>query len=154
LYAPHTTLSYYASYLILINTSVHKHSTECTAHSIYWPYVWMWVSGLCACASEYYYLVADWLKLEKYKSGILKNISVRRTLRKFNVYVHIGYTAHSYSQLIDGKIRLIETSLVCNSFVATSNNSNGSLSSNYISLSVGIWNSLLACLAFRLLVGI
>ena len=61
----------------------------------------------------------------------------------------------SYSQFIDGKIRLIETSLVCNSFVATSNNSKSSLSSNYISLSVeDIWNSLLACLAFWLLVGI
>ena len=38
-------------------------------------------------------------------------------------------------QLIDGKTRLIETSLVCNSFVATSNNSKSSLSSNYIYLS-------------------
>ena len=68
---------------------------------------------------------------------ILKNMSVRRALRKFYVYVHIGYTARSYSQLIDGKTRLIETSLVCNSFVATLNNSKSSLSSNYISLSVG-----------------
>ena len=109
-----------------------KISPQCTAHSIYWPYVWMWASDLCACAI---YLVADWLKLKKYKSGILKNISVRRTLRKFNVYVHIGYTTHSYSQLIDGKTRLIETSLVCNSFVATSNNSKSSLSSNNIYLS-------------------
>ena len=90
----------------------------------------------------------------KNKSGILKNIYVRRALRKFYVYVHIGYTARSYSQLIDGKTRLIETSLVCNSFVATSNNSKSSLSSNYIYLSGDIWNSLLACLAFRLLVDI
>ena len=47
---------------------------------------------------------------------------------------------------------MIETSLVCNSFVATSNNSKSSLSSNYIYLSGDIWNSLLACLAFWLLV--
>jgi len=66
---------------------------------------------------------------------ILKNMSVRRELRKFYVYVHIEYTARSYSQLIDGKTRLIETSLVCNSFVATSNNYKSSLSSNYIYLS-------------------
>ena len=38
--------------------------------------------------------------------------------------------------LIDGKTRLIETSLDCNSFVAISNNSKSSFSSNNITLSV------------------
>ena len=91
-----TILSYYASYLISINTSIYIHSTGCTAHSIYWPYVWMWASWLCACASEYFYLDFDWLRTQSWILN-LEKLFVQKSIEK--VWARVGYTARSYSQL-------------------------------------------------------
>jgi len=103
--ALYATMLYAHSIVKLCNLfNIDKHErpyTQNWKHRIYWPYVWIWASGLCAHASNY--LVADWLKVEK-KVESWRNFKNRSKGYAKYFRAHVGYTARSYDAKIASQL--------------------------------------------------